>query len=82
MIFTWLANRKHTFKIASPRSLREVARYSGVAAAVAALNYFIYSGLLLISLPPFVAIMGATVVVAVCSYYGYKHLVFDYPANG
>jgi putative flippase GtrA len=82
MIFTWLANRKYTFRVERNRSIYEVIRYSGVATTGAVLNYLVYLTLVMVSLTPFVAIMVASVVVAVLSYCLYKRLVFSLPANG
>lgn len=76
MVFTWLANRRHTFKVGKTRSLPEAARYTTVAVVSATLSYLIYSGLVMISLSPLSAIIIATAVVAVFSYFGYKHFAF------
>lgn len=76
MIFTWLANRQHTFRVGRKKSLSEVARYASVAGVAALANYLIYSGLVTLSITPFFAIVIATILVAVFSYFGYKHFAF------
>lgn len=81
MVFTWLANRQHTFRVKKERSWAEAARYGTVAVVAACLNYLIYSGLVTFSLAPFLAIVFATAVVAVFSYFAYKHFAFGASAQ-
>jgi putative flippase GtrA len=75
-LFTWLANRQHTFRVGRKSSLTEVVRYASVAGVAALANYLIYSGLVTLSISPFSSIVMATIIVAVFSYFGYKHFAF------
>lgn len=76
MVFTWLANRHVTFAVGNKRSVSEAARYSVVALLAAMANYLIYSALIALALPPLPAIVIATGIAAVFSYYGYKNFAF------
>ncbi len=81
MVFTWLANRQVTFAVRHRKTLGEVIRYSGVAIVAALLNYVIYSGLISLTVTPFVAIVIATALVAVFSFFGYKRFAFGLSAR-
>ena len=74
--FTWLANRRFTYEVRTPRSTREALRYALVAAAMTLLNYSIYVMLINRGLPPLAAITFATACQAVLSFLAYRHLVF------
>jgi len=76
MAFTWLANRHVTFAVGNKRSVSEAARYSAVALLAALANYLIYSALIALALPPLPAIVIATIIVALFSYFGYKSFAF------
>lgn len=76
---TWLLNRFVTFGPSSREPFHEGIRYGGVGLAAAALNYAVYSGLLL-AIPqfnPFAALVAASLAAMAFSYAGYSKLVFD-----
>ena len=81
MLFTWLANRHITFAVSHKKNVSEVVRYSGVALLAALLNYLIYSTIIDIGLSPLLGIVIATTIVAVFSYFGYKHIAFGLPTR-
>lgn len=81
MAFTWLANRKLTFRMQSAKSMAEALRYGTVALLVALLNYLIYYGLTLQDVTPFIAIVIATAMATFISYFGYKHFAFKTSAD-
>jgi putative flippase GtrA len=71
-------HRRVTFNVSAPRSLREFLRFAGVALTANALNFAIYS-LLLIALPHLnylVALVIATAVATAFSYLGFRFGVF------
>jgi len=76
MAFTWLANRRITFRLGTKPSGKEVMRYFTVAISMACFNYFLFSLLIMLSWPAFLAITFATAAQTVLSFYGYKKLVF------
>lgn len=76
MIFTWLANRQVTFAVGNKKSVPEAVRYSTVALLAALINYLIYSALIALVFPPLPAIIIATAIVAIFSYFGYKNFAF------
>lgn len=78
MLFTWLANRHFTFAIGHKKSLSEAARYTTVALFAAVINYLIYGVLIALAVPPLVAIIIATIFMAVFSYFGYKNFAFGF----
>jgi putative flippase GtrA len=78
MVVAWLMHRRVTFNVSAPRSLREFLRFAGVALTANALNFAIYS-LLLIALPHLnylVALVIATAVATAFSYLGFRFGVF------
>ncbi len=76
MLFTWLANRLFTFRVAHKGSVGELARYVAVALGAACFNYLVYRLLLSQGLQPLPAIVVATAAQAVLSFLAYRHLVF------
>jgi putative flippase GtrA len=76
MIFTWLANRRFTFRLSTKATWRESIRYFTVAISMAGFNYLLFSMLIMLSLPAFIAITFATASQIVLSFYGYKKLAF------
>ena len=75
---TWRLNRSLTFGASDRSQATEGARYAAVAALTAAFNYCLYALALIISptLPPVVAMVGATVAAMLFSYVGYSRFVF------
>lgn len=76
VIFTWFANRRYTFKVKKTLPIHKVASYFCFAGAGSVLNFVIYSGLLHVVVLPLVAIIVASFIVSVFSYYSYKYVVF------
>ena len=80
MFTTWMINRTVTFGKSDRHVVQEGARYGFVAILGAALNYAIYSGLLLAApgtITPLMALVIAVAVVTVFSYLGYSRFVFN-----
>ena len=78
MVVAWLLHRRVTFNVTAPHSLAEFLRFSTVALAANALNFAIYS-LLLILFPTIhylIAIVIATGVATIFSYVGFRLGVF------
>jgi putative flippase GtrA len=75
---TWRLNRSVTFGRSDTGQVSEGARYYGVALITAAVNFGIYSAILLIwsSVWPVAAAVAATAVTMFMSYFGYSKLVF------
>jgi putative flippase GtrA len=76
---TWLLNRTVTFGRSGHSMAGEAARYGSVGIAGSAVNYAIYSTVLLM-LPKagaFAALFIASGSVMVLSYFGYSRLVFQ-----
>ena len=79
MLTTWTINRTVTFGRSGRHIVQEGARYGFVALIGAALNYGIYSGLLLAApetISPLLALVIAVGLVTVFSYLGYSRFVF------
>jgi putative flippase GtrA len=76
MVFTWLANRRFTFCLDTKATLGEFIRYFAVAISMACFNYLLYSTLIMLNLPAFIALTIATGVQTMLSFYGYKKLAF------
>ena len=76
MTFTWLLNRRHTFKVKSAASFQEAVRYFLVALISAFLNFAIYYFLIINNFFPIIAIGISTIIVAIFSYFSYKKIVF------
>ena len=83
MLVGWLCQRTFTFLVKTPPSLAEFARYAAVASSAAALNYAIYSAILLLAprvtdtvVPPEAALVLSSLIAMVFSYAGMKFSVF------
>lgn len=81
---TWRLNRSVTFGRSDTGQVSEGARYYGVALITAAVNFGIYSAILLIwsSVWPVAAAVVATAVTMFMSYFGYSRLVFRTGGRG
>jgi putative flippase GtrA len=78
MVVAWLMHRRVTFNVSAPRSLGEFVRFSTVALTANALNFAIYS-VLLIAFPQLnylAAIVIATAIATMFSYAGFRFGVF------
>jgi putative flippase GtrA len=83
MVVAWLMHRRVTFAMDAAASWSEFLRFITVAASANALNFVVYS-LLLIAipmLPVIVAIFIATAIATVCSYLGFRLGVFREPPS-
>lgn len=78
MVTAWLAHRRWTFAVEERPSLREFLNYAALAWTVAALNYAIYSAVLLLmpQTDPIVALVIASVAAMGVSYVGMRFGVF------
>ena len=76
MAFTWLENRRITFRLGTKPTGEEVIRYFTVAISMACFNYLLFSVLIMLGFPAFLAITFATAIQTVLSFYGYKRLAF------
>lgn len=78
MIAAWLSHRRLTFNVTVPPTLAEFGRYATLAWTTAALNYAIYSGILMIwpQITPLAALVAATAVTMGYSYLGMRLAVF------
>lgn len=78
MAVTWLLNRQFTFGPSGRSLAGEGARYGSIGLASAALNYVLYSGLLVAipALPPLLALALASALAMLFSWFGYSRLVF------
>lgn len=78
MVAGWLSNRRLTFRVAGPPHLTEFLRYAMASGTGVAVNYAIFSGLLLAwhGLPPLAALVLASGAAAGVSYAGYRWFAF------
>ena len=78
MVVAWLMHRRLTFNVSAPPSLAEFTRFATVAWSANLLNYAIYAILLVlvIAMPPFIALVISTGVAMVFSYLGFRLGVF------
>ena len=78
MVAAWLMHRTFTFPVNKPPSLGEFAGFAALASGSNALNYALYSLVLLVrrDTPPLVALVAATTVAMCTSYLGMRFGVF------
>jgi putative flippase GtrA len=76
IVVTWLLNRRLTFKIERPKSRAELVRYATVALSSAAMNFALYSALVLLGVYPILAVAVATLVLLLYSFFAYRRMVF------
>lgn len=76
---TWLLNRNLTFGPSGRSLASEGVRYGGVGATTSIVNYLIYSVMLIVfpRMPPLVALVAASGIAMILSYFGYARLVFN-----
>lgn len=77
ILVTWLLNRRVTFCVAKPRTRRELMRYVVIATSSALLNFAIYSAFVLMGVQPVLAVVFATAILLLFSFFAYRHLVFN-----
>ena len=78
MVVSWLINRTVTFAMPGPPRLAEFLRFAAVAWISSAVNYGVFAAILLArpDIWPVAAIVAATAVAMVVSYFGMKRGVF------
>ena len=81
MIVGWLCQRTFTFAVAAAPSLAEFLRYVTVASGAAAINFALYSAILLAvpSLAPEAALAASSTIAMVVAYIGLRFGVFRQP---
>lgn len=79
MIVAWCAHRRLTFNVTAPPSFREFMKFAGVASSAAILNYAVFAATLIVrpQTEPLAALIGATAVAMVASYFSMRFGVFD-----
>jgi putative flippase GtrA len=79
---TWALNRTITFRDRDAPAMRSLARYIAVSAAGAAVNFVVYTGLVLSShamaATPMAALAIASIVALVVNFLGSKHFAFNH----
>ena len=78
---TWLLNRRLTFRVNIPKSHAEAMRYGSIALLSAALNFALYSALVLAGMWPVLGVAISTVVLMFFSFFSYKRFVFAQAAR-
>lgn len=73
---TWILNRTLTFRVSTPKSKDEVVRYVAVALSSAALNFLLYTALVLTGVWPVIAVAVSTIALLFYSFYGYRRFAF------
>jgi putative flippase GtrA len=76
ILTTWTLNRTLTFRVNAPKSRGEVARYIVVALSSAALNFLLYTVLVLVDVWPVTAVAASTIALLFYSFYGYRQFAF------
>jgi putative flippase GtrA len=78
MVAGWLAHRTLTFMLRSRPTVGEFARYAAVAWTTQAINYGTFACILIVrpALPPFVALILASLVATIFAYVGMRYGAF------
>jgi putative flippase GtrA len=76
MLFSWVANRRLTYRVEEKANIQEAGRYFAVAAVMALLNYAMYLALVALAWRPLAAIVVATAAQATLSFYAYRKFAF------
>lgn len=77
MVAGWLFNRRVTFRVTTRPRLAEFFRYAIASSFGAAVNYAVFSALLLMTAAaPVPALILASLIAAAVSYAGYRHIAF------
>jgi putative flippase GtrA len=78
MVVGWLAHRSFTFALSVPPSLGEFLRYIAVGWSVAAVNYGLFVGILLLwpTAEPLVALVFSSLVATLFAYFGMRYAAF------
>jgi putative flippase GtrA len=83
MVAGWLAHRRFTFRLTTPPSLAEFARYVAVGWTVAAINYGIFVAIVLVwpLLDPLLALFTSSLIAMVFAYLGMRFAAFRQPGQ-
>lgn len=78
MVVSWSINRRVTFAVATPPTIREFTAFAGVSWVAQAANYAVFAALLIArpGTPPTVAVMIACLVSMLIAYAGFRFGVF------
>jgi putative flippase GtrA len=78
LLVTWLLNRRLAFRSPLPPSLGEFSRYAAVGATSSAINFAVYSALLLTtaSVTPLMATAAGSAVAMTVTFLGLERFVF------
>ncbi len=75
VIFTWQLNRRLTFKLQAPPTLLEFQRYVMISLASIAINYAVFTVLVLLEVPIILAAAVGTVIAATFNFIRYRALL-------
>ena len=80
MVVSWLINRRVTFAMPGPPTLREYARFAAVSWSAQAVNYAVFGAILLTrpATAPLLALVLASLVAMFVSYFGFRYGVFSH----
>ncbi|MCL4767592.1 MAG: GtrA family protein [Hyphomicrobiaceae bacterium] len=80
MVVSWLVNRRLTFAMPGPPTLREYARFAAVSWSAQAVNYLVFGAILIgrPATPVLLALVLASLVAMFVSYFGFRHGVFSH----
>lgn len=76
ILFTWLANRRLTYQVESPKSRAELIRYTSAALVLSLFNYLAFIWIVGFGITPILALILATALQIVLSFNVYKSVVF------
>ena len=78
MVVSWLCQRRWTFAVSGPPTLREFIRFAGAAWLAAAVNYAVFAAIIFCSptVWPQIALIAATTVATIVSYLSMRYGVF------
>ena len=77
VLATWALNRTFTFPEAQQGpALASLLRYAGVSATGAAVNFSVYTALVVLGMHPLAALALASIVAMAVNYLGSKHFAF------
>ena len=81
MIAGFFSHRNLTFGVAHRATWAEFTKFIAVAATASLINYAVYSAILLVfrNLEPLVALVAASAIAMIVSYFGYRFGVFRKP---
>lgn len=75
IVFTWRLNRRFTFRRTDRPTLREFLNYSAISVASIAINYAVFSGLVLLKTHLLLATAAGTAIAAVFNFVRYRVLL-------